>query len=481
MGNIRPLKLLVILIITCNLNIVLGNDLGFWEMNSILLAPDFFKGTNILENTDTIVNRSSEASSWNSVVSGTVQNIRDVYFLDSNNGFLVGDSSTILNTANGGNLWIKQTCDSVNLYSVYFLNSNSGFALGRYGLFTGKVIYSGGVARGLVGAGGRLLRTTNGGSTWDTLSLPENVGTLRSIFFPDGIHGYIVGDYGSFLRTNDGGNNWEFIHLNDVYTSPGYYSKMLRSVRFTDVNTGYAVGYAYGYCFSPYYCSSLNQGMIFKTTDSGSNWNLEYATAAGEILYSVFFTDNNTGYAVGANGLILKTADGGVSWNTQTSGTTNSLTRIFFTDAGTGYITGDQGTILKTVDGGNNWSLQTAPTNNILLSVYFPNESTGYATGASGTILKYSIFTGINSILLSDNIRIFPNPTTGIFKVQIDEPLENRFNIEVYSGHGSLLFSKQMQNNRDLFQIDLSQYPSGLYFIKIISGLKAYHTRVIKQ
>ena len=35
------------------------------------------------------------------------------------------------------------------------------------------------------------------------------------------------------------------------------------------------------------------------------------------ILYSVYFTDQNTGYVVGDNGDILKSTDGGTTWTTQ--------------------------------------------------------------------------------------------------------------------------------------------------------------------
>ena len=39
-------------------------------------------------------------------------------------------------------------------------------------------------------------------------------------------------------------------------------------------------------------------------------------------------------------------------WTALTSGTTNNLNSVFFTDANTGYAVGDYGTILKTTNGG---------------------------------------------------------------------------------------------------------------------------------
>jgi hypothetical protein len=87
----------------------------------------------------------------------------------------------------------------------------------------------------------------------------------------------------------DGGITW------DGLTSGTDYK--LRSVYFTDVNTGYALSY---------------YGTIIKTIDGGATWNA-LSNGTSNLLYSVFFTNSNTGYAVGEGGTILKTTNGGVT------------------------------------------------------------------------------------------------------------------------------------------------------------------------
>jgi photosystem II stability/assembly factor-like uncharacterized protein len=72
-------------------------------------------------------------------------------------------------------------------------------------------------------------------------------------------------------------------------------------------------------------------------------------------LNSVYFTDANTGYAVGDSGTIIKTNDGGDNWGIQSSGTSADLYSVQFTDSLTGYAVGDSSIILKTIDGGENW------------------------------------------------------------------------------------------------------------------------------
>ena len=85
-------------------------------------------------------------------------------------------------------------------------------------------------------------------------------------------------------------------------------------------------------------------------------WRWQNPLPQGNLLESVFFTDSNTGYAVGNAGTILKTADGGVTWSIYSSGPINQLNSVFFTDANTGFAAGTGSTgdlILKTSDAGN--------------------------------------------------------------------------------------------------------------------------------
>lgn len=55
-------------------------------------------------------------------------------------------------------------------------------------------------------------------------------------------------------------------------------------------------------------------GRIFKSTDSGDSWKVQYETQ-GEYLEAIQFLDKQTGYLCGDFGLIMKTEDGGESWH----------------------------------------------------------------------------------------------------------------------------------------------------------------------
>ena len=191
------------------------------------------------------------------------------------------------------------------------------------------------------------LMTMSAFSQWTTLNTGTTYG-FHSIFFPNATTGYGVGgnsnqniEYKS--KTSDGGTNWTVLSGGATYS--------LSSVYFTDVNTGYAVG----------------DTTILKTINGGTNWT---AVSSGitNLLWSVYFSDVNTGYAVGGSliwsdsgidfvgkpyiGTILKTTNGGATWTSQLSGTIYRLYSVYFTNFNTGYAVGDGGTILKTITSG---------------------------------------------------------------------------------------------------------------------------------
>jgi len=97
-------------------------------------------------------------------------------------------------------------------------------------------------------------------------------------------------------------------------------------------------------------------------------------------LYSITFTSQDTGYAVGYNGTILKTTNAGSSWSALSTGTTINIYSIYFVNSQIGYAVGKNSIVLKTNNAGSTWSLMGyLNTNYDLNSVYFTDANTGYA------------------------------------------------------------------------------------------------------
>jgi len=82
-------------------------------------------------------------------------------------------------------------------------------------------------------------------------------------------------------------------------------------------------------------------------------------------LRSVYFVNRNTGYIVGGDytmqGIILKTTNGGTSWDIDSSSTYNYLTSVFFTDPDTGYAVGIMDDIKKQQTEKSVWIIELLP------------------------------------------------------------------------------------------------------------------------
>jgi hypothetical protein len=98
-------------------------------------------------------------------------------------------------------------------------------------------------------------------------------------------------------------------------------------------------------------------GLMFVavTSYAQQGWFWQNPLSQGNPLRSVYFIDASTGWAVGDIGIIFHTTDGGSNWNAQTSGTPNDLFGVHFTDVNTGWAAGYSGTVLHTTNGGSTW------------------------------------------------------------------------------------------------------------------------------
>jgi photosystem II stability/assembly factor-like uncharacterized protein len=129
-------------------------------------------------------------------------------------------------------------------------------------------------------------------------------------------------------------------------------------------------------------------GMILRTTNSGSTWEIQTTGVSVNLLSMDFPVDRSTGYVVGEGGTILKTTNGGQLWVQESTGTTRSLNAVCFPQGNsTGYAGGGWGTILRTTNGGQVWD-SVYGTSEDLYGLSFGTTSIGFAVGGYGTVVK---------------------------------------------------------------------------------------------
>lgn len=140
--------------------------------------------------------------------------------------------------------------------------------------------------------------------------------------------------------------------------------------------------------YATYFCTSMigwavgSEQKVFKTTDGGTTWVRQGASAPLQTFNGVSFVDTLTGWLAGSGGTVRYTADGGASWATQSSGTGQTLREIFALDSQNVWIVGYGGVIRRTTNGGASWTGVTSGITGDLYGCHFRSGSRGWACGA---------------------------------------------------------------------------------------------------
>jgi photosystem II stability/assembly factor-like uncharacterized protein len=171
--------------------------------------------------------------------------------------------------------------------------------------------------------------------------------------------------------------------------SGGNIATGITSIYFIDDNIGWAVGWA---------------GIILNTNDSGLNWKVCEWQYSGDIycvLNDVKFVDVDNGWIVGRakigdllHGIVMHTSDGGATWEIQMEWREGGeygwyeLYGVDFINPMQGWVVGEYNTIFHTDYGGLNWTHQLYGGAYTIYDIKFINENIGWACGSCGRIWR---------------------------------------------------------------------------------------------
>jgi photosystem II stability/assembly factor-like uncharacterized protein len=360
-------------------------------------------------------------------------NYNKIKFIDANHGWCVGAGGRVLRTTNAGQAWTLLTPNiGFELLDLHFVNQNLGF---------------------VVGNSGTVKKTTNGGTTFTNLSVVPSNTDVYSVFFLNQNIGWIGGESGALYKTTNGGTSWT------QQTLPTFPFAVFQ-IYFADANIGYASGAA--------------NGNLYKTIDGGTTWIQlsQNMLQLGSIKQFQFF-NTDTGYAITSQWNFIKTIDGGNTWTQSANFCVGAV--MHFYDENYGVIGGDNGNfnckMYQTNDGGLTWSNTQVPFAPNINALYMTDTNSVYIAGDDGSIANFGGVGGITTTLKNENsyqnnnINIYPNPASTALNINL-EHYTNNAQIEIINAQGQVVFIKNISSKN--IAINIETLPKGIYFVRLI-------------
>ncbi|MBV4357681.1 WD40/YVTN/BNR-like repeat-containing protein [Pinibacter aurantiacus] len=289
--------------------------------------------------------------------------ISAIFFTTEKDGFVATGTGAIYKTTDSAKTWTKMSSNTdLPLYSLCFTDSQTGYAVGGSSSCNGS---------GCIPPGGIILKTSDGGQTWNKIFSSTKWLEISSVYFVNKTLGFCVGG-NTVFKTENSGQSWS------EYEVPNLGGQMV-NVSFSDTQKGYIA------------CSF---GKLLTTSNGGITWQ-QVNQHINQTLYSVAAL-GNTVYISGSD-KIMKSTDGGTSW----AALPNSPAEIYcvrFMNEKSGYAFGrgnysggdfgyNYGSIYCTYDGGDTWNgTSDIKQSTMITDVSFPSDAIGYSFSNFGII-----------------------------------------------------------------------------------------------
>jgi photosystem II stability/assembly factor-like uncharacterized protein len=291
---------------------------------------------------------------------GCARSLLDLSFPTSDVGFLLLTDGGLLRTTDGGRSFSTRSVPGGggSITAIAFRNPDEGLA---------------------TTSAGDVFRTTNGGSSW-TREFDGDRG-LQGVRFTD-TQAVAVGDAGTFLVSADGGDTWT-----RPASDPG--APTPPDTAFTDVRCASATVCLVG--------AGFFGGEVYRTVDGGRS----FTNVGLSGVHAFDFASATRAVTVGEGGVTRISNDGGATFSQVGNRVAlDSLHRVRATSANVAHAIGNfGGTLARTEDGGETWNNVGVPTSNGLFDVWFPTASVGYALDTSGAVFRTENGGGSWSIL----------------------------------------------------------------------------------
>jgi photosystem II stability/assembly factor-like uncharacterized protein len=315
------------------------------------------------------------APHWTVQTSGVSVRLRGVSAVSESVAWASGAGSTVLRTVDGGTTWQKLTVTSD---ALDFRDVDAVDAQTAYILSIGN------------GPASRIYKTTDAGKTWTLQFRNEDPKAfLDAMSFWDADNGIVFGDSVDgqlyVLTTNDGGRVWSRVETRNLPPA------LENEGAFAASGTNIAV---FGKSHAWIGTGAASKARVLRTTDRGRTWlvaDTPLASGPSSGIFSIAFRDARHGAIAGGDyrkeseavDNLAITNDGGITW-TLAKGLSGFRSVVAYvpgtkTLVAIGPSGGDYST-----DDGRTWKSIAGPGFDTFSFV--PRKSTGWGAGANGAI-----------------------------------------------------------------------------------------------
>jgi len=395
-------------------------------------------------------------TTWYNRTEGIYDSFISIDFPDPNTSYICG-SSGLLKSTNGGNSFDYLEYDIEHLYiaDADFCDVNTGY---------------------LLSSGGSIYRTTTGGTSWVKVNTQDRAQWFNKIFMVDANYGFAGGG-----GVSPGGAHWSIL----LKTTNGTVWESIPNISGYAIEGIYFLNRDFGFI-------SNNSGNLYKTVDGGSTWET-IETGAGSVINDIFFHDENAGFLAGGgywnDNMILKSTDGGVDWKVVYEAEKPTrwgyLNKVYFYDSEHGYAIGGDGFMLISTNGGDGWELIKPITSNGLNDIFFKDPGNGWTCGYGGTLLKHSDPSYIphEPGIAHLNLIVSPNPCRENINItfQLSNPDEVIIRLYSLAGQEVQKIETGMQYQK-LNNISLSTdlLKPGIYLLKVSTHSNSANKKIVK-
>ena len=390
----------------------------------------------------------------------------DMHFITPDLGWIVNSSGQIYKTSDGGKNWTKQFQSSVYFRSLKFADSLRGWA-------------------GTIDEDKVLYHTNDGGLNWNLITnIPDpKPKRICGLAVPNDSVIYGSGAFDGpaiIIKSTDGGQTWESIDMSQ-------YAGNLIDIYFLNSDSGFVVG---GTPAKQILFDTMP--IVLFTGDGGKTWEVRYSgNNVGEWGWKIVFPTKNISYVSLENlneARIIKTIDGGNTWSEIPVNDLSDLEGIGFYSENIGWVAARQEEKI-TLDGGITW--QQTDIGEQINRFQFFGDTLAYAAGVTIYKLTKSVVTDITDMkIINKNfflLQNYPNPFNPSTNITFSLPNSANVRLKIYNGLGQsvkVLLNEFMHSGKHTVPWDGKDengniVSSGFYIYRIDAGNNAQSKMMI--